>query len=69
MLRWAATEASQRIREPYLADKRRLITDRRGRSAANISKVAAGRRVLHVVYYTLRDGHARCLDRPTAAAS
>lgn len=67
LLRWAATEASQRIREPYLADKRRLITDRRGRSAANISKVAAGRRLLHVVYYTLRDGHARCLDRPAAA--
>ena len=64
LLRWAATEASQRIREPYLADKRRLITDRRGRSAANISKVAAGRRLLHVVYYTLRDGHARCLDQP-----
>jgi transposase len=64
LLRWAATEASQRIREPYLADKRRLITDRRGRTAANISKVAAGRRLLHVVYYTLRDGHARCLDQP-----
>jgi len=69
LLRWAATEASQRIREPYLADKRRLITDRRGRAAANISKVAAGRRLLHVVYYTLRDGHARCLDRPTTAPS
>jgi transposase len=66
LLRWAATEASQRIREPYLLEKRRLITDRRGRSAANISKVAAGRRLLHVVYYTLRDGHARCLDQPSS---
>jgi transposase len=69
LLRWAATEASQRIREPWLAQKRALITDRRGRSAANISKVAAGRRLIHVVYYTLRDGHARCLDRPTAGSA
>ena len=69
LLRWAATEACQRIREPYLADKRALITARRGRSAANISKVAAGRRLLHVVYYTLRDGHARCLDGPARAAA
>jgi len=67
LLRWAATEACQRIREPSLAHKRALILDRRGRSAANISKVAAARRLMHVVYYTLRDGHARCLD--TAAAS
>ena len=62
LLRWAATEACQRIREPWLANKRALIIGRRGRSAANISKVAAARRLMHVVYYTLRDGHAGCLD-------
>jgi transposase len=68
LVRWAAIEAIQRACEPSIRDVREQITARRGRSARNVAKVAAGRRMLEVVYYTLRDGHARSLDTPTAAA-
>ena len=40
----------------------RRIAERRGR---NIAKVAAGRKVLTLVYYGLRDGHIRYLARAT----
>ncbi len=59
LLRWAAVEGCQRAREPYLADKRREITERRGRGAQHIATVAAARHRIKVVYYTMRDGHAR----------
>ena len=45
--------------------KERIIA-RRGRTARNIAKVAAARRMLDLVYYTLRDGQARALA-PAAA--
>ena len=45
---------------------RQRIRDRRGKTATQISKVAAARKLLHVVYYTLRDGHARCLHTASA---
>jgi transposase len=61
-LRWAAIEACQRSCEPYVANHRKRIRDRRGKTATQISKVAAARKLLHVVYYVLRDGHARCLQ-------
>ena len=64
LLRWAAVEGCQRAREPYLADKRRAIIQRRGRRAQHIATVAAARHMIKVVYYTMRDGHARCLDAP-----
>jgi len=64
LLRWAAVEGCQRAREPYLADKRRAIIQRRGRGAQHIATVAAARHMIKVVYYTMRDGHARCLDAP-----
>ena len=64
LLRWAAVEGCQRAREPYLADKRRAIIARRGRGAQHIATVAAARHMIKVVYYTMRDGHARCLDAP-----
>ncbi|MDP9101844.1 MAG: IS110 family transposase [Actinomycetota bacterium] len=62
LVRWAAVEAIQRPCEPTVAAVKERILARRGRPARNIAKVAAGRRMLEVVYYVLRDGHARCLD-------
>jgi transposase len=69
LLRWAAVEGCQRAREPYLISKRRAIIERRGRGAQHIATVAAARHMIKVVYYTMRDGHARCLDAPQSAAS
>jgi len=69
LLRWAAVEGCQRAREPYLAGKRREIIERRGRRAQHIATVATARHMIKVVYYTMRDGHARCLDAPTPVAS
>jgi transposase len=66
LLRWAAVEACQRSCEPYVANHRARIRDRRGKTATQISKVAAARKLLHVVYYVLRDGHARCLQTAPA---
>jgi len=64
LLRWAAVEGCQRAREPYLAGKRRDIIARRGKRAQHIATVAAARHMMKVVYYTMRDGRARCLDVP-----
>jgi hypothetical protein len=44
--------------------RRQEIEARRGR---NIAKVAAARKLLTLVYYWLRDGHIRALDRARAA--
>src|SRR5262245_12817273 len=64
-VRWAAIEAVQRHPTPakIAADKDR-IEARRGK---NIAKVAAARKLLTLVYYGLRDGHIRALDRASAA--
>ena len=64
-VRWAAIEAVQRhpTTAKIAADKQR-IEARRGR---NIAKVAAARKLLTLVYYGLRDGHIRALDRTRAA--
>jgi len=69
LLRWAAVEGCQRAREPYLVNKRRAIIERRGKGAQHIATVAAARHMIKIVYYTMRDGHARCLDAPIPAAS
>lgn len=61
LVRWAAVEAVQRQCEPAVAKVREDILARRGRQARNIAKVAAGRKMLEVVFYVLRDGQARCL--------
>jgi transposase len=63
LLRWAAVEAVQKNHAggDFKAAYRR-IAERRGR---NIAKVAAGRKVLTLVYYGLRDGHIRCLAPAT----
>jgi hypothetical protein len=43
------------------------IEARRGQTARNIAKVAAARRMIDLIYYTLRDGQARALASRTAA--
>ena len=62
LVRWAAVEAVQTLREGPLGRARVRIGERRG---ANIGKVAAARKLLTLVFYGLRDGHIRCLA-PTA---
>ena len=62
LVRWAAVEAVQTLREGPLGRARVRIGERRG---ANVGKVAAARRLLTLVFYGLRDGHIRCLA-PTA---
>jgi transposase len=65
LVRWAAIEAVQRQQTTakISVDKDR-IEARRGK---NIAKVAAARKLLTLVYYGLRDGHIRALDRARAA--
>jgi transposase len=67
LVRWAAVEAIQQACEPTVAKVKTDIVARRGRDARNIAKVAAGRKMLEVVFYVLRDGHARCLTAAAAA--
>lgn len=54
LLRWALVEAVQRNGEPWVLQTRDRILARRGKEAKQIAKVAAARKLLHVVYYTLR---------------
>jgi len=63
IVRWAAVEAVQKSHAggDFKTTYRR-ISERRGR---NIAKVAAGRKVLTLVYYGLRDGEIRCLATAT----
>lgn len=67
LLRWAAVEAVQRNCEPAIKAVRDDIITRRGKTARNVAKVAAARRMLEAVYYLLRDGEARCLTTAQAA--
>jgi transposase len=62
LVRWAAVEAVQRIPAGagYLGSCRARLADRRGR---NIATVAVARKLLTLVYYGLRDGHIRALNR------
>ena len=69
-LRWALTEAAQKIPtggEPLRAIFER-IAKRRGRK---IAKVAIARQILTLCYYGLRDGEIRCLkhQRPTTTTT
>jgi hypothetical protein len=59
----AKHQASQQTTAKISADKQR-IEARRGK---NIAKVAAARKLLTLVYYGLRDGQIRALDRARAA--
>lgn len=61
LLRWALIEAVQRGSEPVVEAVKQRIVARRGRDGKQLAKVAAARKLAHIVYYTLRDGQARCL--------
>jgi len=66
LVRWAAVEAAQGARNAgWLDEARTRIAERRGR---NIATVAVARKLLTLVYYGLRDGHIRALDRAKAVA-
>jgi transposase len=69
VLRWAMIEAIQRLpADTPIRARRDAIIARRGKEAKNIAKTAAARHLLACVYYTLRDGSARSLDRPARQA-
>jgi predicted DNA-binding ribbon-helix-helix protein len=57
-MRWAAIEAISRGRDTSVADLYARVRERRG---ANVARVAAARKLLHLVYFGMRDGEIRCL--------
>jgi transposase len=64
LVRWAAVEAVSRVRgTPKMKRDYQRIAERRGKG---IARVAAARKLLTLVYYGLRDGHIRCLERAKA---
>ena len=64
LVRWAAVEAIQRTdKHGRLGTVRDQVAARRG---ANIGKVAAARELIELVFYGLRDGHIRALNRRSA---
>jgi transposase len=64
MLRWAMVEAIQHLpSDTVIRARRDAIIARRGKQARNIAKTAAARQLLACVFYALRDGHVRSLDR------
>jgi transposase len=69
LVRWAAIEAVQKAgKNSRLGAHRDRIAERRGgQSGRNIAKVAAARELVEMVFYALRDGRVRRLDRPVAA--
>ena len=58
LVRWAAIEAISRGRDTTVAELYARVKERRG---TNVARVAAARKLLHLVYYGLRDGEIRCL--------
>jgi transposase len=61
LVRWAAVEAISRFHGgAVIGEHYQRIAERRGR---NIGRVAAARKLLTLVFYGLRDGEIRCLDR------
>jgi transposase len=62
-VRWAAVEAVQRAKTGPAGAVKARLGPRRG---TNVAKVAAGRKLLTLVYYGLRDGHIRALDHHAA---
>lgn len=68
VLRGALIEAVQRTPAgTMVSEVKDAIITRRGTQARNIAKVAAARKLLTIVFYTLRDGQARCLTAHATA--
>jgi len=64
LVRWAAVEAVSRVRgTPKIKRDYQRIAERRGKG---IARVAAARKLLTLVYYGLRDGRIRCIERAQA---
>lgn len=62
LVRWAAIEAISRNKGGTVLQERfHRIAERR--NSRNIGRVAAARKLLHLVFYGLRDGEVRCLAR------
>lgn len=59
-VRWAAVEAISRARDTTVAPLYARVKERRG---ANVARTAAARKLLHLVFYGLRDGEIRCLAK------
>jgi hypothetical protein len=66
LVRWAAIEAVQKLPADagWLVANRGRLAAKRGR---NIATVAVARKLLTLVYYALRDGQVRALQRGEAA--
>jgi transposase len=66
LVRWAAIEAVQKTPSTagWLIAHRSRLTRTRGR---NVATVATARKLLTLVYYALRDGEVRCLNKRAAA--
>jgi transposase len=62
IVRWAAIEAISRGRDTAVAGLYERVRERRG---TNVARVAAARKLLHLVYYGMRDGEIRCLSQAT----
>ena len=60
LVRWAAIEAISRGRDTSVDAHYRRVKERRG---TNVAQAAAARKLLHLVYYGMRDGEIRCLDQ------
>jgi transposase len=58
LVRWAAIEAISKGRDTTVAELYARVKERRG---TNVARVAAARKLLHLVYYGMRDGEIRCL--------
>lgn len=64
LVRWSAVEAVSRYHGgPPIRDLYHRVAERRGR---NIGRVAAARKLLTLVFYGLRDGEIRCLEKTAA---
>ena len=64
LVRWAALEAIVRYHGgPPLRDTFQRVAERRG---TNKARIATARRLMTLVYYGLRDGEIRCLQRAAA---
>ena len=64
LVRWAAVESVKQVgAHTDVGALRERVAARRGR---NIGSVAAARRQVEHIYYALRDGHVRALERGAA---
>ena len=62
LVRWAAIEAAQKLRrDSWLYAERERLAERR--NCRSIAKTAIARKLITLIYYGLRDGEIRCLER------